>query len=89
MLERVIEAHLVKRVKEAGGIAFKFTSPNRRGAPDRLVILPNNVIEFVELKATGAKPTDNQLREHTRLKALGCTVLVLDNKEDIDKRYGK
>ena len=89
MLERVIEAHLVKRVKEAGGIAFKFTSPQRRSVTDRIVVLPGNVIEFVELKATGAKPTDNQLREHARLKALGCTVLVIDNKEDIDKRYGK
>lgn len=89
MLEKVIEAHLVKRVKEAGGIAFKFTSPQRRSVPDRLVCLPNGVMEFVELKATGAKPTEGQLREHARLRELGCTVLVIDNKEDIDKRYGK
>jgi len=39
MLEKQIEAYLVERVKEAGGIAYKFTSPQRRSVPDRLVLL--------------------------------------------------
>ena len=89
MLERVIEAYLVKRVKEAGGIAYKFTSPQRRSVPDRLVLLPGGKMQFVETKATGAKPTPMQEREHARLRALGFTVLVIDNKEEIDWRYGK
>lgn len=89
MLEKTIEAHLVKRVKERGGVAYKFTSPQRRSVPDRLVLLPDGVIEFVELKAPGKKPTPMQLREHERLRALGFTVLVIDNKEEIDRRYGK
>lgn len=88
MLEKTIEAHLVKRVKESGGIAYKFTSPQRRSVPDRLVLLPGGGIEFVELKAPGKKPTPMQLREHERLRGLGFTVLVLDSKEKIDRRYG-
>lgn len=87
MLEKTIEAHLVKRVKERGGIAYKFTSPQRRSVPDRLVLLPSGVVEFVELKAPGKKPTPMQQREHERLRALGFTVLVIDNKEEIDGRY--
>lgn len=87
VLEKVIEAHLIKRVKEAGGIAYKFTSPQRRSVPDRLVLLPGGRVEFAELKATGGKPTDGQLREHARLRALGFTVYIFDNKEDIDRRY--
>jgi hypothetical protein len=39
MLEKDIEAHLVARVKAKGGIAYKFTSPQRRSVPDRLVLL--------------------------------------------------
>lgn len=39
MLEKKVEEHLCKRVKEAGGIAYKFTSPQRRSVPDRLVLL--------------------------------------------------
>jgi len=40
MLERVIEAYLVQKVKELGGIAYKFTSPQRRSVPDRLCLFP-------------------------------------------------
>lgn len=87
MLERVVEAHLIKRVKELGGIACKFTSPQRRSVPDRLVLLPCGEMLFVELKATGAKPTPNQLREHERLRKLGFCVLVLDSKEAIDEFF--
>lgn len=49
--EDVIERHLVNEVKKAGGIAYKFTSPGRRGVPDRIVLLPNGKIIFVECKA--------------------------------------
>lgn len=81
MLERDIEAHLVKRVKEAGGIAMKFTSAQRRSVPDRIVLMPEGRIWFAELKAPGKKPTEAQQREHERLRALGFTVLVIDSKE--------
>lgn len=123
MLEKKVEEHLCKKVKEAGGIAYKFTSPQRRSVPDRLVLLDvakaahelRKVLEawgvkgatnetlleheaekivaamvhFVETKATGAKPTPGQLREHARLRALGFTVHVIDNKEEIDARYSE
>lgn len=38
--ERVIEQHLAKRVKELGGEVRKVQWVGRRGAPDRLVMLP-------------------------------------------------
>ena len=40
MLERDIEAHLVKRVAEEGGECRKVKWIGRVGAPDRLVLLP-------------------------------------------------
>lgn len=40
MLERDIEKHLVKRVKALGGEVRKVQWIGRRGAPDRLVMLP-------------------------------------------------
>ena len=38
MRESTIEKHLVKRVKERGGLCWKFTSPNLSGVPDRVVL---------------------------------------------------
>lgn len=84
MRESEIEAHLVKRVKERGGIPFKFVSVGRRSVPDRICTMPGNIILFVELKRPGAKPTDAQAREHQRLRDLGCVVLVLDSKTQVD-----
>ncbi|WP_443256015.1 VRR-NUC domain-containing protein [Xenorhabdus sp. IM139775] len=78
--EDVIERHLVNEVKKLGGIAYKFVSPGRRGVPDRVVVLPNGRVVFVECKAPGEKPRPDQLREHERLRALGQTVVVLDSQ---------
>ncbi|AGQ28725.1 PDDEXK family nuclease [Serratia liquefaciens] len=83
--ESTIERHLVAKVKAAGGTAYKFTSPGRRGVPDRLVLLPGGRAVFVECKAPGEQPRPDQVREHNRLRTLGFDVVVLDNKnlEDI------
>ena len=50
MLEKTIENKLTLAVKKAGGIAVKFVSPSFAGVPARLVLLPDGVIAFVELK---------------------------------------
>lgn len=39
-----------------------------------------SAITFTECKAPGKKPTADQLREHERLRALGFTVNIVDNK---------
>ena len=49
MLEKTIERKLTVAVKKAGGIAVKFVSPSFDGMPDRLVLLPDGLIGFVEL----------------------------------------
>ncbi len=81
MLEKTIEAALVKRVAALGGLCEKFVSPGRRSVPDRLVSLPGGRIVFVELKAPGKKPTPLQERDHAKRRALGFEVLVIDDIE--------
>jgi hypothetical protein len=82
MLEKQIEAALVRRVKELGGLCEKFVSPGRRSVPDRIITLPGGRIVFVELKAPGKRPTELQERDHARRRALGCEVRLIDNTED-------
>ena len=79
MLEKFIEAALVKRVKELGGTCEKFTSPGRRSVPDRIVTLPGGRIVFVEVKAPGKEPTELQDRDHERRRLMGCEVVVINN----------
>ncbi len=83
MLEKQIESRLSKSVKSVGGIALKFVSPGFAGMPDRLVLLPDEKIAFVELKSNGKKPRTLQLARHKMLKRLGFKVYVIDDVEQI------
>ena len=83
MRESQLEQKLVHHITKLGGIAYKFSSPNRRSVPDRLCVMPNGRVFFVELKAPGKAPTPLQRHEHELLRALGHTVLVIDNIGDV------
>ena len=85
MTEKDIEEYLRLGVKKQGGIAFKFTSPGNSGVPDRLIVMPENRIYFVELKSPGGKTSPLQNRQISRLKDLGCRVLVVDSKESAER----
>lgn len=84
MLERDIEAYLVKRCAYIGALCDKFTSPQKRSVPDRLITFGGRVL-FLELKATGKKPTEAQVRDHERRRAAGAEVVWLDSKEAVDR----
>ncbi|MNP02026.1 hypothetical protein D3C76_938620 [compost metagenome] len=40
---------------------------------------------FIELKATGKKPTEAQVRDHERRRAAGAEVVWLDSKEAVEE----
>jgi hypothetical protein len=83
MLEREVERKLVSTVKMRGGTALKFVSPNMNGVPDRLVLLPNGKMAFVELKAPGKKMRSLQIKRKRQLEALGFSVYCVDRIEQI------
>lgn len=83
MLEKTIEQKLTVMVKKAGGIAVKFVSPSFAGMPDRLVLLPDGLIAFVELKSPGKRPRPLQESRHRLLRSLGFKVYVIDKPEQI------
>ena len=88
--ESQIEGRIIKRAREHGGIAFKFTSTGRRSVPDRLLLCPCFMFglqPFVEAKRPGEKATSSQLREHIRIRKAGGTVFVVDTYEKVDKLF--
>lgn len=83
MREKVIEKKLATEVKKRGGISPKLMSPGFDGMPDRLVLLPDGKIGFVEVKAPGKNPRPLQLARIRLLRGLGFQVYVLDEEEQI------
>jgi hypothetical protein len=79
MLEKDIERKVCDYAKTKNILVYKFTSPARAAVPDRMFVLPNGVIFFIEFKRGGQKPTDAQEREHNRLRGHKVNVFVVDN----------
>ena len=77
--ESDIEKYLVAKAKSLGG------KVGRRGAPDRLVMLPPTGAIWIELKAPGEKPKAYQVREHERMRAMGQRVEIVDSFERVDE----
>jgi hypothetical protein len=82
MTEAQIEKKVCDYVKSKGGIAYKFVSPARRSVPDRMIILPNGILFFIEFKKPGGRLTSGQEREIKRLRDLEQRVYVIDDVED-------
>lgn len=96
MRESDIERYLVRMAKAVGGEVRKVQWIGRRGAPDRLVMLPRGLHAilnggatsvWVELKAPGRKPTAQQRREHERMRRMGQTVVVIDSMAGVDALF--
>lgn len=94
MRESAIEKYLVERVKALGGEVRKVSWIGRRGAPDRLVMLPAKTrfsvtrpgqTIWVELKATGKVAEPHQVREHNRMRRVGQRVEVVDSFQRVDE----
>lgn len=77
MKEKEIEKILVDEVKRLGGRAYKWASPGNDGVPDRIVILPDTRVIFVELKTDTGVLSPLQKIQIDRLKKLGQWVEVV------------
>lgn len=83
MEEKQIESKLLKAVRQLRGLCLKFVSPSFDGVPDRIVLLPEGKIAFVETKRTGGKMRPLQLRRKKQIEQLGFKVFCLDDPNDI------
>lgn len=81
MREKIIEDKLKNAVKDKDGICLKFVSPGFDGVPDRIILMPNGIMAFAELKAPGKKLRPIQKRRKMQLQRLGFKVFCID---DID-----
>lgn len=80
--ESKIENYLKKRVTDAGGLAFKFTS-SVNGVPDQLLVHDGR-LTLVEVKRPGEKPRANQVSLHAKIEARGVPVYTVDTYDAVD-----
>lgn len=81
-VEASLERLLFSRVRGIGGIALKL-SPNVKGTPDRLVLLPVGRMYLVELKTTTGRLSPAQKIWHERAAAIGVHVVTLHGAQAI------
>lgn len=84
MQESSLEKRFRLGVKNVGGQAYKFTSPGKRGMPDRIVSLGNGRVAFAELKAPGKPLEPLQRKRAEELRSQGFKVFKIDSHADID-----
>ena len=89
---------LKARVEAYGGEIRAVSWLGRNHAPDVLCLFPEgsrfsnqesgwyqDLHPFVETKAPGGKPSAAQAREHQRMRAAGCEVLVISTEAQLDE----
>ena len=81
--ENLIEKKLVEMARKCGGFAPKFVSPGWDGVPDRIILLPEGRIGFIETKRYGKKMRPLQERRKHQLEALGFRVWCVNSPEQI------
>ena len=82
-MEKHIEAYLVKRVKALGGIAYKWRGHG--GAADRIIVLPDGTVWFVEVKTIGGRLSALQKVFAADMARLKQKYTVLWTKEQVDE----
>lgn len=87
VLERDIEAAIVKWAESRGGVAVKLRD-EQRGFPDRTILLPNGVVMFVEIK----RPKKNkkyamQEKWIDKLQAMGFVADFVESVSDVEELF--
>ena len=87
--ESSVEKFFVEETTKLGLECRKYKT--RTHDPDRLILGPNRLIIFVELKrpkagaiGAGTRPRPGQVREHQRLHDMGFPVYVLSSRQEVE-----
>jgi len=80
--EERIEKRFVEECRQLGVDAYKFEIPGIRGAPDRMVLMPEGKILFVEFKVPLGKLSSQQRVFIKRLQMKRFEVMVATDVDE-------
>lgn len=81
--EKWIEKALGEYVSRHGGASVKMGDRAKNGLPDRLVLWPGGVAEFIELKSTGKRMSHIQRTVRALLVQMGFRYTVIDSETSL------
>lgn len=87
LLEKDIEKILAAEVRRLGGKAYKFMSPGNDGVPDRIVIFPNAMPVFAELKTDTGRLSKLQKIQIEKLASLGQCVEIIKGAKGLERFF--
>lgn len=83
-LEKDIERKLRLLVTRHGGLCLKWVCPGWSGVPDRIILLPDELVMFVETKRPkGGKYSAMQDKWREWITELGFRYCRIENAEDL------
>lgn len=85
MRERMVERHLVERLRQIGVPCVKFVPDHMKGMPDRLILLPDEKVIWCELKTDGGRLEPIQEVRHMALRKAGQRVEIVWSPAEADK----
>ena len=68
-------------LKKVDCLFEKFTTPNKRSVPDRMLTFKCGLIAFIEFKRPGKHATSLQFNDHQKRRARRILVYVVDCRE--------
>lgn len=85
MREAPLEDLLAEAVKAENGLYLKMNAALYKGIPDRLLLLPERRIQFVELKADDGRPSVHQINFRETLLSLGFPSVIIKGKAHLQE----
>lgn len=79
MLEKDIEKSVRLKIEQLGGELKKWVCPGETGVPDRICILPGDVVIFIEFKKPGGKLAERQKYWRDKLIGMGCQYRLIES----------
>ena len=80
MLESKIEKEVTKYAELLGWLAYKFTSPGKRGVPDHIYFKEGRTL-LIEFKQWGKMPSNLQRLHINKIEAQLIDVYIIDSIE--------
>lgn len=81
--EAKVENYLLDKATKNGFLCYKFTSPGRRGVPDRIIIGRGHTV-FIETKAPNGEPSKIQKLTIKKMRAAGADVRLCYTRQQVD-----